>query len=286
MAEFLPSAIESVLNQTISDLELVIVDDGSTDNTSSLVERYLEDPRVRYFVQPNSGQAAAKNRGIRESSGSIIGFCDADDFWKPEKLEVQLPEFAADSRIGVVHSRISQTTDGSNETPRHEGRTYVDGQITDELFLENLISFGTAMVRRECFELLGGFNEQYRMGIDWELWLRLSTKYHFRFVDRVTYVYRVWEGQMSSDWEGRYKYTFRIMRDFVAAYPDALDRSTVRAAYADAFTQKGRLRSFVSNQHIRGAFDVLRGLTYRPTSVFGWKSLFRVSLNAIGRKAE
>src|SRR4030095_853063 len=87
---YLRAAIGSVLCQSVGDLELIVVDDGSTDGTRELVEQ-IHDDRMSYLWQANAGQTSAKNRGVREAKGKFIGFCDGDDYWYPNKLELQLP---------------------------------------------------------------------------------------------------------------------------------------------------------------------------------------------------
>jgi len=147
------------------------------------------------------------------------------------------------------------------------------GIITAALFRSNVVPFGTAMVRRQCLVQLGGFDERYRMGIDWELWLRLSTVYRFSFVDTETYVYRQWPGQMSRNWRGRYDAAFNIMRDFLAAQPGLLSYSVVRDAWADTYVQRARVRSAVSRQHLRALADVALALCHNPIFVPAWRTL-------------
>jgi glycosyltransferase involved in cell wall biosynthesis len=93
MSQYLTKAIDSVLAQTWTNLELIVVDDGSTDGTPGKMESFEDDPRVRYLPTENQGQPRAKNRGVRETKGDFIAFCDADDLWSPNKLAIQMPFF-------------------------------------------------------------------------------------------------------------------------------------------------------------------------------------------------
>lgn len=281
---YIAEAIRSVLAQTYRQLELHVVDDGSTDGTARAVAPFLKDPRVHYHFQPNAGQTVAKNTGIRHSRGEFVAFCDADDVWLPHKLAVQVPRFAAGRRIGVVYSRTGRmdaegrrvAIDRADEPLRPSGR------VTRDLFRINFVPFGTAIVRRRCLDECGAFDEQYRMGIDWELWLRISVAYDFAFVDDETAVYRVWPGQMSNNWTGRYEHAFRIMRDFVSAHPEAVSPADVRRAWAHSYAQRARLRCAASAEYAPAIRDTLRALGLQPTSRLAWKTLPAVALAAAG----
>lgn len=282
-AEYLGQAIDSVLGQTYRNLEVHVVDDGSTDDTPAVLSRYASDPRVCCHEQPNAGQTRAKNRGIVASRGAFVAFCDADDLWLPGKLAAQIPAFAGNERIGVVYSReapISPTGERLQPTRR---TPYVSGRITEALFNSNVVPFGTAVVRRSCFEKMGVFDERYLMGIDWELWLRLSVRYEFVFVDELTYLYRIWPGQMSNNWRGRYEAAFQIMRTFLAEHPDAVSPPAVREAWADCYVMRARLRAAYSGEYGPAFADLARALRYRPGSIDAWKSLGAVLSTAMGK---
>ena len=283
-AEYLAQAIDSVLAQTYPNLEVQVVDDGSSDHTKAVLSRYRADPRVHCHEQANAGQTSAKNRGIRESTGEFIAFCDADDIWLPHKLAVQIPVFAGRDRLAVVYSRVAAISpDGKRLTgPRIDH--YVSGRITEALFKTNIVPFGTAVIRRACLQEMGSFDERYRMGIDWELWLRLSTHYEFHFVDEVTYLYRIWPGQMSRNWWGRYEAAFRIMQAFLAQNPGVVRASVVRDAWADCFVMRARVRAAQSQEYFPAMVDLLRALRFRPTSTQAWKSMAFVLSTAVGSR--
>lgn len=280
MAQYLQEAIRSVLQQTMGDLEVHVVDDGSTDGTREAVQAFANDERVHYHTQPNSGQTKAKNLGIRHATGRFIAFCDADDLWLPDKLERQLPLFDAEGRVGVVYSRNQRILTAGDHALDKDETVYYSGDVTERLFNFNFISFGTAMVRRQCIEEFGAFDEQFRMGIDWDLWLRISTRYQIRFLDAVTYLYRVWPGQMSKNWRGRYEHAFRIMDKFLQQYPGRIPPHVIKEAYAHSYTQRARLRASLDADY-RGAFgDIGRALSHQFSYLPAWKSIGRVCLNA------
>jgi glycosyltransferase involved in cell wall biosynthesis len=285
-ADYLGPAVESVLRQTYRHLELHIVNDGSTDGTGEVARRYLSDPRVRYYEQANAGQTRAKNRGIEASTGQFIAFCDADDLWLPDKLALQIPRFRHSDRVGVVYSRCTWIgPDGKRVAVEVPEDRYQSGRITEALFKSNIIPFGTAVVRRSCLDEMGSFDERYRMGIDWDLWLRLSTRFEFVCVNESTYLYRIWPGQMSKDWRGRYDAAFRIMSEFLARNPGLLPPAVVRDAWVDCYVQRARLRARLSADYIRALGDLRKALRWKFHSTWAWKSIGYVFAAAVGRRA-
>ncbi|HEV7986677.1 MAG TPA: glycosyltransferase, partial [Steroidobacteraceae bacterium] len=190
MGRYLPQAVQSVLAQTYANVEVQIVDDGSSDDTGQVVRLWERDERVRVHRQSNGGQAQARNRGIALSRGPYVAFLDADDEWLPQKLSRQMPLFE-NPQVGVVYSEYECIDGEGRALPKPPTRMY-RGRITTELLIDNFVSFQTAVVRRECLERHGAFDESVRMGDDYDLWLRLSAHYEFDFVPEATVHYRIW----------------------------------------------------------------------------------------------
>lgn len=276
---YLQEAIDSVLRQSIPDLELLVIDDGSTDNTRALVSS-VQDERLSYTWQANAGQTVAKNHGVRLARGEFIAFCDGDDFWYPNKLELQLPRFAASGDVGVVYSATQLIDEHGKELSQPPSELH-RGKVTEQLFMRNFVPFGTAVVRRECMTRAGGFDESLPMGIDWDLWLRISAHYDFDFVATPTYAYRVWSGQMSRNWRGRYSCAFRIMQKFVDEHPGRVSARLKRLALADTYANRGRARM---HEHPFGAIsDGLRAVALDPVQPYSWKTVGRTTQQAFSR---
>jgi glycosyltransferase involved in cell wall biosynthesis len=270
MAGFLPLAIRSALAQTYPDIEVLIIDDGSTDGTAQVVAPFLADARVRYRRQENGGQAVAKNRGIRESTGQYVAFLDADDLWAPDKLEAQIPLFAASRAVGVVYSAFVYIDEKGNPLP-HVPHNLHRGRVSGPLLTSNFVGFGTSVVRRECFERLGSFKENLGMGIDYDLWLRFSTQYEFDYVDRPLLYYREWPGQMSRNWNTRYLNGIEIMKDFLRDFPDAVDKHTADEAWAHTYAGFGySMRASRRREALR---LYLRALRFKPGYLPAWKGI-------------
>lgn len=274
--------IESILNQTYANFELNIIDDGSSDKTAEICRRYLDDVRLNYVRQSNRGQANAKNAGMHMANGSLIAFCDADDYWEPNKLSLQIPLFAGRPNIGVVYG-LSRRVNASDQFVVSPKRTCHRGKVTKHLFRKNFVSFGTAIVRKRCIEELGGFDERYRMGIDWDLWLRISTQYDFDFVPEYVYVYRVWEGQMSRDWRGRYEYAFEIMENFVRENKDELDLFTIRIAYAHTWATLAEYRIVHRTELCEASRNLINSIGNNPFSARAWVLLCKACLFGAAR---
>jgi glycosyltransferase involved in cell wall biosynthesis len=232
MGNYLSETVRSVLSQSYQNFEMIVVDDGSQDNTQEVMKSFLNDPKIRYVrLDRNRGQTAAKNRGLAEAKGRYVGFVDADNLWKPFKLEHQLPLFKNSERIGVVYSDAEYIDENGKILP-YKKRNYHEGLITNELLLSNFVNFNSALVRRECIQEVGGFDENLSMGIDWDLWLRISTRYEFAFLPEQTYSYRLWANQMSHQKKKRFQNAMKILDKFEQKYSGFVALKTLQEARA------------------------------------------------------
>jgi glycosyltransferase involved in cell wall biosynthesis len=184
-------AVQSVLAQTYQDFELIIVDDGSTDNTEKLVKSFTSE-KIRYIQhRENKGVAAARNTGIRSAKGDYIAFQDSDDEWLPEKLEKQMRAFAtAPPEVGIVYTGFLMITTKKREYKPSAAVTPKDGDIFRSLLRgEYLASPQASVVKRECFERVGMFDEHFPPMEDRELFLRFSKHYQFKYINEPLLLY-------------------------------------------------------------------------------------------------
>ncbi len=183
-AHLVDRAIQSVLDQTYQDFELIVVDDASTDNTEEVVKSF-KDKRIRYIcLQKNKGGAAARNTGIEASNGEYIAFQDSDDEWLPEKLEKQMKVFEnASPEVGVVYTGFLRIKDGRESYIPYSWVTQKEGNIHKELLKGNFVTTQAAVVKKKCFEVAGMFEERLPCLQDWELWIRVSKYFHFKCID-------------------------------------------------------------------------------------------------------
>jgi glycosyltransferase involved in cell wall biosynthesis len=197
----LEDAVRSVLDQTFADLEVIVVDDGSTDDTREMVVALQSDPRLRCFRQRHRGRAAAaRNMGIRHSRGELIGFLDDDDIWLPTKLERQVAALAAEPGAGVAWCALHKHHVGADGGIRaREIQRYRPERYREPLTGPFIHGPGsTILVRAECFDRVGMFDEVLGFS-DMDMVQRLGAAYAFVCLDEPLVVYRLHEGSMSAD---------------------------------------------------------------------------------------
>ena len=182
-AHVLGRSIQSVLNQTFQDFELIIVDDGSTDDTESLVNRF-SSKKIKYVRhQGNQGRSVTRNTGIRLAKGDYIAFLDDDDEWMPEKLDKQMKIIGtAPPEVGVVFTKFKQYDRFGDYVPQRK-LPKKEGNIFKQLLGEYFIGLQTILVKKECFDKVGLFNKRILYAQDWDLLLRISQHYQFLYID-------------------------------------------------------------------------------------------------------
>ena len=203
-AHLIERAIKSVLNQTYQDFELIIIDDGSTDNTNEVLKKYIEsDNRIQYIRHKiNKGGSAARNTGIKNSVGKYIAFLDSDDEWLPEKLMEQLNVFKDESyEIGAVYSGFQYIDIKGN----HKGRQHIpksEGYIYDDLLTKNCVgSASTILIKKECLDQVELFDETLPSCQDWDMWIKIAKYYKFAFVKAPLVKYYIHYNQISNNFK-------------------------------------------------------------------------------------
>nr|HPQ82045.1 glycosyltransferase [bacterium] len=177
---FLVQAIESVLRQSFENWELVVVDDGSTDETRDFLNS-MRDPRVRSVRQENAGVSSARNRGVYESQAEHIAFLDSDDLWLPRKLGVQLDFFGRNPQAAICQTEEIWERRGRRVNPRlrHAKKS---GRIFCDCLPLCIVSPSAVMMRRCAFDELGGFDESLPACEDYDLWLRAALRYEIHTI--------------------------------------------------------------------------------------------------------
>jgi len=229
-AKYIADAAKSVLNQSYRGIELIIIDDGSTDNTKEVVTPFLKDKRTRYIKQKNMGAAAARNHGLAIGSGKYTAFIDSDDIWEEDKIDIQvlvldtLPEisavftdFSAISKKGYyekshIKSYFSVFNDyklnykdvftnvvtGKSRELKDKHKIYW-GNIYKTMIFGNAILTSTFICRQNIFDSIGMFNTKYETLEDYDLFLRITKEYPVAFIDKPLVRYRYSHNQLSGD---------------------------------------------------------------------------------------
>lgn len=208
-ASFVSEAIQSVLKQTRHDFELIVVDDGSTDNTREVVAKY--GSRVRYIYQANQGVSAARNTGIRLAQGEYLAFLDSDDLWQKRKLAVQLEAMQAEPSVKICYTNEIWRRDGKHLNQKKKHQKY-SGWIFEPMLPLCLISASSILLAREVFDEVGVFDENLPVCEDYDLWLRLAMRYPITFVDQPLIIKRGGhENQLSQKYWGMDRFRVQVL---------------------------------------------------------------------------
>lgn len=196
-AAYIAETLDSIRSQTFRSFEILVVDDGSTDATATLLKEYTD---VRYIHQANAGEAAARNTGIRNALGAYIAFVDADDLWMPDKLQRQVSLLRSRPQAAWCYSNaLAFDTESRAMFGGMRGRKVYDGDILRPLLLSCFVPSATVVVRKSVFSDVGLFDERLdrRIGEDWNMWLQIAAKYSAAAIGEPLALIRIHESNMS-----------------------------------------------------------------------------------------
>lgn len=234
-------AIESALNQTYAHREILVMDDGSTDDTADAVRPYLD--RVTYLTQANRGLAAARNAAIRHSRGELLALLDSDDVWTPDKLEKCVRYLQQHSECDVVYTPMA-TMDVDGQLMAGHDKVCKEGWILDELFENICIHDPAAVFHRRVWERVGGFDESLPVCVGHNFWLRVAVAHRIGLINEPLAI-RTW--MKDSLTRGRKARVFRIKAEMLHRFfaeqggADRLDHERARRALAKTCWTAGRL---------------------------------------------
>ncbi len=204
---YIQEAINSLLNQTYLPKRIIVIDDGSNDTTSILIKSYNKTKvKIEYYYKPNGGLSSARNFGISKSTSPYIAFLDADDRFEPTKLEEQYKVFKNSdiAHLGVVYCDFYLMDFEGKRLPdsaRYRLEPNMRGNIYEKLLDKNSVasSGSGVMVKRECFDKVGVFDETFNTSEDWDMWLRIAKEYNFDYASKELVGIRRHKNNMSSD---------------------------------------------------------------------------------------
>ncbi|QJW96466.1 GT2 family glycosyltransferase [Frigoriglobus tundricola] len=280
-ARFLPEAVGSVCAQTFTDWELLVIDDGSTDDTPGAIRPYLADRRVRYVRSDALGQVRAKNLGVALSRAALVAFLDADDAWEPTKLEKQLAVFDRHPDVGVVFSRRALMDETGRPIAIKAPIEPYRGRVLPHLFTQNFVCFSSAVVRRHVLSHVGRFDPQWDLAIDYDLWLRIAKFHRFEFVDEVLVRYRTGHGNLSKRLRDRVDIAMSIM--FRAETRHGLAQNVPAEVIADGYASTCQTLGFVlrGNEPAASVRWYLRALKWPARRAVSLKGVVAGALAAL-----
>ena len=233
-AAYLEQTISSALAQTWRDFEVVVVDDGSTDDTPEVAERFADS--IHFIWQANRGMAGARNTGVRAARGQFISFLDDDDVWKPNYLAAVTLKFLEDPNLAACYTGAQMIDSEGHLLPQTSARTVAPERLYSTLIDGGFFPPSTVTVRKSVLDEVGLFDEALQGCADWDMWLRFSSQYKFRGVAEVLVLYRIHAGGLSSNIDHMFTDNLKAVHKHFGPAEGALERWPIqrRRAYASA----------------------------------------------------
>jgi glycosyltransferase involved in cell wall biosynthesis len=263
-------AIDSILNQTYKNFEIIVIDDGSTDNTKEALGKYISGKLIRYYYQDNRGIAAARNRGIREAKEDHIAFLDADDKWLPQRLEKTVGFLESNSYDWVCSSfyRVEGET-RKTEIRRLDKQSLLENSCLINMLKDGLFYFSsknistvTILVKRKCFEKIGFFDEKFRTGEDMDMWLRFEEAgLKGGYLDTPLAYYMVRKDGITKSSEGN---LVNLKLAIKHAKILGLDNIKIRKSLGEIYFKYADIYFNEQNEFLKAFYFVLKGLYYNP----------------------
>jgi glycosyltransferase involved in cell wall biosynthesis len=283
-AKYLGATIDSVLCQTFQDFEVIVVDDGSTDDTRQLVETY--GSRVRYYFQANRGPSAARNLGVQNARGRWIAIQDSDDLSLPNHLATLYGYVTAKPECALIFANGSylggQEHHRATIIPTEKSRRLAQQGVTlDDIFEKSIVRLQASLIAKSAYDALGGHDESLRICMDLDLAFRLFMNYPVKYLDEIVFQYRKHDGNIGRNEELRLTENIRVIEKLMRDYPVAADRLgrdrvARRLAYRYYRLAKGRWRknqSAVAREALQQAIRLRPfALKYRLYQLqWGWR---------------
>jgi teichuronic acid biosynthesis glycosyltransferase TuaG len=274
---YITECIDSVLNQTYQNFEIIIIDDGSTDSTVNIVSEYKSD-KIRFFHQKNSGSGAARNHGVMQALGNWIAFIDADDIWLPDKLQKQLKHCS-----NQVWSHTDLFFHG-NTYPKYTKTTELTskhfGFILKHLLVENSIGTSSVIINKEIFQEFGGFNTDLRALQDWDLWLRIAEKYEICYLDEPLVYYRVHSNSTSRNVRKTLPYHLYLIDHAFSQQGPARNMQELKN---EALSRSYQICSYIAEQerdYLFSCYCAAKSLLCHPKDIPKYSRLVKIMIKA------
>lgn len=285
--KYLPETLDSVLKQTYTDYEIIIVDDGSSDDTKDVVERYRKKfpEKIKYIYQKNAGPASARNNGIRNSSGEFIAFVDCDDVWVSEKLQVQVDYLRKHPQCGFVFSDVfALDKDGRIGKTMMRFKHPESGKIFYSLLKENFVLTLTLVTRRKCIEKVNGFCEDLLSSEDHHCWLKMANFYDGVYINLPLAFYRIRQDGLSSATVSLREKDIRVIDMIIDEFPDRYKNgvSHYKKAKSNLYYEIGFLK-YRDNDFAGAVESFCLSLKENMFNFHAWKSFLLIKLIPVDR---
>ena len=272
--KYISSAIESVLNQTYTNFELIVVNDGSTDNTIDILKKYSD--RIICISQRNKGAAFARNNGILAARGEYISFLDSDDIWPNDTLKLQYEYLRTHPDVGLVYGEMElfdQTGTLDKNWAITRGRGRPEGYIFQNLILDCLFGLSTVMVRRNVLNNVGLFEESLPLGEDYELWLRIAAKHKVGHIPDILMRYRQHPSSLTSINISIKPWEIAALEKALKKFHDEarlISASKIKKRFAELYFENG-YNAFLQKHYSISRYNCLKSLSQVPGN---WRAIF------------
>jgi glycosyltransferase involved in cell wall biosynthesis len=276
-ARYIGEALGSIRDQTLRDVEVILVDDGSSDDTLREARRFASSLDLIIVQQQNQGPSTARNNGIRRARGRYCAFLDADDVMLPELLATQAALLDADRDLGLVLTDVATFDEKGTIRAAHWNLAGLAGAgVLERLLLENFVTTSAVMAPTTRLIEAGLFSPDRRVGEDYELWLRLAVRWKVACLDRSLVRYRYAEGSLSSDKLYSARCALDVITTFWREHPDYLqNHADLRHRSLARHLRNAGAAAAVQRQRVRGLAYLFRALWHEPLASATWKSVVK-----------
>ncbi|MGD1855757.1 MAG: glycosyltransferase family 2 protein [Leptolyngbyaceae cyanobacterium] len=276
-------AIKSVLEQTFSDFELIVIDDGSTDSSVNIVKTFKDD-RLRIFLFDNSGAPTARNRGIEKAKADLVAFLDSDDMWTPEKLADQVPIITNTPQAGLVYS-WSDYIDTQDNVVCPGKRVTASKELEKNyasLLVSNFLENGsTPLIKKAVLHEVGGFDVLLKSSQDLDLYLKIAAKYQFLTIPKVQVKYRITPGSITSKIASNEQKEIEFIEQLFLKVPQKF-KHLKRQKLSNLYRYLMLRTVEEGSSSVRGLIYLSKMLYYRPILVFEqWRFITVMILKAL-----
>jgi len=284
-AKYINFAINSILNQTYNDYEIIVVDDGSTDNTKEVLKRYWG--KIRYFYQQNQGVSYARNLAIKHAKGRYIALLDSDDEWLPDRLSEGVTILDNRKEVGLVHSDYTVITEDGNIFQKYDINKkiilkYASGDISKYILFGKIhINCLTVIFRKSCIEMVGNFDKNLsKLGAeDRDLWYRISRAYKIYYINKPLALCRARRNSLSSNTKNMMKARCYMINKY---YPLKGGLNMMRRKLFSAlYLSEGDGISWRSKDYIAAIKQYKKAINFFPLNFMAFYNLFKVVIKKI-----